>query len=336
MPGSNHLMASANPVPDLVIPAPSLRGRILNRIVRTVVKQWPRHNPEIVVRRSRQFFGVPGHLTFLYAKNVTITPVSEPPGEWLVPSGTTDPNRVILYMHGGGYVSCSIRSHRPITTALARIAGTRVFSLEYRLAPEHPCPAAVDDAAAGYNWLVQQGHEPRDIVLAGDSAGGGLVIATMLRLRSESVPLPAAAVCFAPWVDLTGKCHYRNGQDYSMFGGDEVATFAGLYLGGVAAEHCEASPVFADLAGLPPLLIQASNTELLFDDALRLHQRALAAGVRSRLDVYPGLPHVWQMFVGLVPEAEAALRRVAEFIAQARLPATHCEQREIQATDEHR
>ncbi|HYX52539.1 MAG TPA: alpha/beta hydrolase [Candidatus Limnocylindrales bacterium] len=309
-------MSSANPFPDLVIPAPSLRGRILNRIVRTVVKQWPRQNPALVVRRSRQFFGLAGRLTPLYSKNVTITPVSQPAGEWLTPVQTADSNRVILYLHGGGYISCSVRSHRPITLPLARISSTRVFSLEYRLAPEHPFPAAVDDAAAGYRWLLQQGHSPEHIVFAGDSAGGGLAIAAMLRLRTQSVPLPAAAVCFAPWVDLTGKCNYRNGQDCSMFRGDDIATFAGLYLRDIAAEHCEASPVFGDLTGLPPLLIQASSAELLFDDALRLHERATAAGVRSRLDVYPGLPHVWQMFIGLIPEAEMALRAAAEFVTK--------------------
>jgi monoterpene epsilon-lactone hydrolase len=308
-------MAAENPVPDFVIPAPSARGRLLNRIVRMVVKRWPRNNPELVVRRSRQLFGLPRHLTFIYAKNMTITPVDESVrGEWVTPQNYADPKRVILYMHGGGYVSCSTLSHRPITTALARIAGVRVFSLDYRLAPEHPFPAAVDDAAAGYQWLLQQGYAPANIAFAGDSAGGGLVVATMLRLRKQSVPLPAVGVCFAPWVDLTGKCNYCNGQDCSMFRGDDVATFAGLYLKGVPAEDCEASPVFGDLSGLPPLLIQVSGSELLLDDALRLHERAISAGVRSRLDVYPGLPHVWQMFYGLIPEAELALRAAADFM----------------------
>ncbi len=284
----------------------------------------------MVVKRSRQFFGLHGHISFLYARNVSITAATGAVrGEWLTPLNVKHQDRVILYLHGGGYISCSASSHRPITAALARMADMRVFSLDYRLAPEHPYPAAVDDAAAAYLWLLQQGHSPEQIIFAGDSAGGGLVIATMLRLRSQSEPLPAAAVCFAPWVDLTGKCDYRNGQDCSMFRGDDIATFAGLYLGDVAAEHCEASPIFGDLRGLPPMLIQASSTELLLDDALRLHERALAAGVRSRLDIYPGLPHVWQMFIGLIPEAEMALRQAAEFATKAVWPRMNTKRKEF-------
>jgi acetyl esterase/lipase len=310
-------MSAADPGFEFVIPAPSSRGRLLNRIVRVVVRSWPRNNPELAVLRSRKVFELQGHLGLLYSKNIAIERANEAvKGEWLKPRCGAEANRVILYLHGGAYVTCSARSHRPITTALARLTGRRVFSLDYRLAPEHPFPAAVDDAAAAYRWLLQKGCAPGEIVLAGDSAGGGLVIATLLRLRRESVPLPAAAVCFAPWVDLTGKCDYRNGQDWSMFRGDDVASFARLYLKDVAADDCEASPVFADLAGLPPLLIQVSGSELLFDEALRLHQRALAAGVRSRLDVYPGLPHVWQMFVGLLPEAQMALRAAADFLVR--------------------
>lgn len=294
----------------------SLRGRLATRLVRAVVKSWPRHDPAATVRRARRVFGMGSPLGFLYTRGLMRTRVHEGEvrGEWLAPPGAEQKQDVLLYIHGGGYVACSPETHLPITATLARLLKQRVFAVAYRLAPEHPFPAAVDDAAAAYRWLISQGVPPHSITVAGDSAGGGLALALLLRLRRNGVPLPARAVLIAPWVDLTGKGPYRNAKSCAMFTGQEAATFAALYLNGVAPETEECSPILADLRGLPPLLIQASSTEMLLDEAERLHEKACAAGVDARLSVYPGLPHVWHMFAGTVPEAGMALREAAEFL----------------------
>ncbi len=285
----------------------------MTRIVRLFVKRWPRKNLDATVRRSRFVFNSPALFSFLFTRGVTVLETDH--GEWLTPDNLCDQQSVILYFHGGGYVSCSPGSHRAITANLARLTGQRVFAVDYRLAPEHPFPAAIDDAEAAYDWLLHdQAVSPQHITFAGDSAGGGMVIAVMLRLRSHGKPLPAGAVCFSPWLDLTGCCDYRNAESCAMFRAGDVKAFATLYLGNASAENPEASPLFGDLAGLPPVLIQASSTELLLDDAERFQTRALAAGVCSRLSVYPALPHVWQITVGIMPESRLALEEAADFI----------------------
>jgi epsilon-lactone hydrolase len=301
----------------LIPQQPSLRARLMTRMVRTVIKRWPRNNLGAMVRRSRLLFNAPAYFSFLHVRDVTVQRVVSGAvrGEWLIPSQWNHEQVAVIYFHGGGYVSCSPASHRAITANLARLTRQRVFTLDYRLAPDHPFPAAIDDAEAAYDWMVhEQGMPPGQIVFAGDSAGGGMVIAAMLRLRSHGKPLPAAGVCFSPWLDLTGRYDYRNVESCAMFKSGDVESFASLYLGKASAENVEASPLFGDLAGFPPVLIQVSSTELLLDDAERFHTKALASGVRSRLSVYPGLPHVWQISVGLMPESRLALEEAAEFI----------------------
>ena len=297
---------------------PSRRGRIATRMVRFVVKRWKKGDPPTVVRQARRVFGLPNFLTFLYSRHLKIRAIDSPVrGEWLTPEGAGSSGKVLLYLHGGGYVSCSPQTHRPITTTLARLLKCRVFAVDYRLAPEHPFPAAVDDAAEAFSWLLESGVPAENIALAGDSAGGGLVMATMLRSRQQGRPLPACAVCLSPWVNLTGFGKYRNAGSCSMFNPDDVTTFAKIYLRGASPELPEASPVFADLSGLPPVLIQVSSTELLFNDSVLLNEKALRCGVRSTLRIYPGLPHVWQILVGTIPEAKAALEEIASFISTA-------------------
>ena len=313
-------MGIADTSPALPAAQPSLRGRIASRIVRVIVKHWAQGDPPAVVRRARKVFGLPNFMVWLYSRGVAIEKVDGEidgelvRGEWIQPRARPDANTVILYIHGGGYVSCTPQTHRPITATLARQARCLVFSLDYRLAPEHPFPATVDDVAAAFRWLVAGGVPANRIALAGDSAGGGLVIAVMLRLRSIGHALPACGVCLSPWVDLTGADKYQNCGSCSMFQPADVATFAKLYLNGVPSKSPEASPLFGDLRGLPPLLIQVSSTELLFDDAVRLHARAKQAGVASTLTVYPGLPHVWQIITPVLPEAKAAFQEIVSFV----------------------
>jgi epsilon-lactone hydrolase len=296
---------------------PSLRGRIATRLVRVVVKRWARGDPPAVVRRARKVFGLPNFMNALHARGLEIEPVKTPAvrGEWIRPKVCESRDRVLLYCHGGGYVSCSSQTHRAITTALARRLRCPVLAVDYRLAPEHPFPAAVDDATAAFTWLIQSGLSPQNIAVAGDSAGGGLALATLLRLRTSGHSLPACAVGLSPWLDLTGADKYRNSGSCSMFQPSDISVFAKLYLDGASAESEEASPIFADLRGLPPLLTQVSSTELLFDDAVRLHEKATRCGVRSTLSVYPGLPHVWQILAGVVPEAGQALDEIADFVS---------------------
>jgi monoterpene epsilon-lactone hydrolase len=295
---------------------PTLRARIMNFLVRLVVKHWPRGDQRALTRNARFLFGQSAGMNFAVSFKVNYERVENTDlcGEWVIPEANEFEDKAVLYLHGGGYISCSPRTHRAITAALARSLRRRVFVPDYRLAPESPFPAAVDDAARAFTWLMEQGFTSNNIAVAGDSAGGGLVVALLLRLKSTGQPQPACAACLSPWVDLTGEWNYGNGDSCSMFWPSDIGAFAMLYLNGASPRLPEASPVFADLKGLPPLLIQASNSELLYDEAVRLHEKAQRSGVESTLRVYAGLPHVWQMFAFLIPEAGIAMREIAGFI----------------------
>lgn len=222
----------------------------------------------------------------------------------------------MLYLHGGGYVSCSPATHRPITAGLARLAAARVFAPDYRLAPEHPYPAALDDAERAYRWLIGQGISPRTLVLAGDSAGGGLALALLLRLRDHRVPLPACAVLLSPWTDLTGSgaSVRENDGRCAMFRPANLPAFAACYAPPAAWRDPGVSPLFGSLGGLPPLHIQVGAEELLRDDALRVHDRVRSAGGESELSMYDGVFHGWHMLDGFVPEARRAIEHAASFV----------------------
>jgi epsilon-lactone hydrolase len=211
--------------------------------------------------------------------------------------------------------------YRPFTAVLARAAQARVFALDYRLAPEHRFPAALEDAVAGYRWLLAQGVRPENLLVAGDSAGGGLTLAMLVRLRMEGVPLPAAALLLSPWTDLsgTGKSLRANEARDPMFYADALEAFAPLYLGPASALEPLASPLYAELHALPPCLIFVSNSEVLLDDSLRIAAKACAAGGHVELHAWDDLPHVWPVMVGLLPEARTALKLIVEF---AQLPTT--------------
>ncbi|MFC9465922.1 alpha/beta hydrolase [Streptomyces coelicoflavus] len=233
----------------------------------------------------------------------------------LDPDTASGPGR-LLYLHGGGYIVGSPDTHAGLAGELARRAGLRAVSVDYRLAPEHPFPAAVHDGLAAYRELLSTGTDPRDLVLAGDSAGGGLSIATLLAARDAGLPQPAAVALFSPWADLTlagGSIRSKEGAD-PIFTEADVRGYADLYVGAGDRAVPLASPVFADLTGLPPLLVQAGANELLLDDAVRLAGRAGADDVEVTLEVGPGLPHVYQLHYGRLEEADAALDRAARFL----------------------
>ncbi len=240
------------------------------------------------------------------------------PAEWLVPEGATR-DAAVLYFHGGGYCSGSLDSHRGIAGRIAQAAGVPVVSLAYRLGPEDPFPAAVEDGVAAYRALVDSGLEPSRLAVAGDSAGGGLALATLVTLRSGGVTLPAAAVCLSPWVDLTQSApsYDEVGADDPMVSKGELDLLAAAYLGGTDPHDPTASPLFADLSGLPPLRIEVGGLEVLRDDALRLAERAGAAGVAVELVEWPELIHVFQAFPGeLLPEADRSIRGIGTWLAR--------------------
>ncbi|MEU6414600.1 alpha/beta hydrolase [Microbispora sp. NPDC046933] len=241
----------------------------------------------------------------------------------LTPATATGRGR-LLHFHGGGYVLGSPGTHAGVTARLARRARLRATSLDYRLAPEHPFPAAVDDGLAAYRALLDEGVRPEELVLAGDSAGGGLAVATLVAARDAGLPQPAGAVVFSPWVDLTlGGQSMRTKKDADpIFTREAIQAFATPYLAGQDPTQPLASPVFADLRGLPPLLVQAGSNELLLDDAVRLAGRAAADEVEVTLRVWPQVPHVFQNHFGHLDEADEALDEAARFLS-ARVRAGH-------------
>jgi monoterpene epsilon-lactone hydrolase len=240
------------------------------------------------------------------------------PAEWVVAPGAVA-GRVILYLHGGGYVIGSISTHRELASRLSRAAVARALVIDYRLAPEHPHPAAVEDATAAYRWLLSTGTDPSRIVIAGDSAGGGLTVATLVAVRDAGLPLPAAGVCLSPWVDLEGIGESMTTKAVvdPMVQGDDLRMMAAMYLAGQDPRTPLAAPLYANLAGLPPLLIQVGTAETLLDDSTRLAERARKAGVAVTLEPWEDMVHVWQIFATMLPEGRAAIERIGEFVKRA-------------------
>jgi epsilon-lactone hydrolase len=235
--------------------------------------------------------------------------------EWITAPGAAA-DRVVFYLHGGGYVLGSINTHRDLIGRISRAAQARVLALNYRLGPEHPFPAAVDDAVAGYRYLIESKCNPARVVVAGDSAGGGLTVAALVAIRDAGLPAPAAGVCMSPWVDLEAKGDSMTTRSQA----DPVVQREGLigmaqaYLAGKDPRTPLASPLHADLKGLPPLLIQVGDAETLLDDSTRLAERARAAGVQVKLEVWPEMIHVWQLFASFLPEGQQAVEAIGQFI----------------------
>jgi epsilon-lactone hydrolase len=237
--------------------------------------------------------------------------------EWIsVPNSAAD--RAVLYVHGGGYVLGSINTHRDLMGRVARASGARVLGLNYRLAPEHPFPAAVEDSVAAYRWMLEKGLDPKKIAVAGDSAGGGLAMATLVAIRDAHLPLPGAGVCLSPWVDMEGlgeSMTTRAAADPAVQKADLVA-MAGAYLAGKSPRMPLAAPLYADLTGLPPMLIQVGDAEVLLDDSTRLADRLKAAGVPAKLEVWPEMIHVWQIFAPFLPEGQQAIDGIGSFLKE--------------------
>jgi monoterpene epsilon-lactone hydrolase len=252
--------------------------------------------------------------------SVTKVEANGVPCEWIVADGA-DPDIRLAYLHGGGYVIGNLNTHRHLSAAISRAAGCAVLAVDYRLAPEHPYPAAVEDAVAAYRFMRENG--PNAAVgaaatfIAGDSAGGGLVLAAMLAARDAGVPLPDAAIPLSAWTDLafTGESmETRKDVDPLITDLDSIATMANSYLNGADPKDPLASPLYADLAGLPPLLMQVGDAEVLLSDTTRLAEKARAAGVEVTDEVWPEMFHVFQHFCQAFPEAQEAVDRIGGFV----------------------
>jgi acetyl esterase/lipase len=233
------------------------------------------------------------------------------PAEWVSTPGV-DERRVVLYLHGGAYVLGSLNTHRDLAGRISRAAGARVLNVDYRLAPEHPHPAAVDDATTAYRWLLQADHDPARLAIAGDSAGGGLTVATLVALRDAKQPMPAAAVCLSPWVDLEGVGDSMAARAHldPMVQQQHLVAMARLYLGDLDPKTPLAAPLYADLSGLPPLYVQVGSAETLLDDATRIAERARKAGVDVTLEVWDDMIHVFQAFAAMLPGGPQALDKI--------------------------
>lgn len=238
------------------------------------------------------------------------------PAEWIIPDAAGE--GALLYLHGGGYTIGSIKTHRPLVARIALAAAIPALMIDYRLAPEYPYPAAVEDAVAAYRWLRGRGFSPAHIGIAGDSAGGGLTVATLVALREKDMQMPAAAVCLSPWVDMemTGESMQTRAEVDPVVQPLSLREMAEAYLGETDPRTPLAAPLYADLTGLPPMLIQVGTSEVLLDDATRLAERARAAGVDVTLEPWDDMIHVWHFFAAMLPEAGQAIGRIGSFIKQ--------------------
>ena len=237
--------------------------------------------------------------------------------EWISAPGAAA-DRAVLYLHGGGYIMGSLNTHRDLMGRISRAAQARVLGLDYRLAPEHPFPAAVDDTVAGYRFLLEQGPPATRLAIAGDSAGGTLTLAAMVAGRDAGLPMPGAAVCLSPFLDLEGTGEsVKTRADVDPIATPEVLdVWAKAYLAGADPRTPLADPLYADLRGLPPLLIQVGDHEVLLSDSTRLAQRAQAAGVQVKLEVWPEMIHRWQSYAAVVPEGQQAVEDIGDFLRE--------------------
>ena len=255
--------------------------------------------------------------------DVTSVDANGVPAQWVAAHNASD-DSAILYLHGGGYVIGSVDTHRELAARISRSTGSRVLTIDYRMAPENSFPAAVEDATNAYHWLLEQGINPRQMAIAGDSAGGGLAVATLVSLRDSGDLLPACSVLLSPWVDMEGigETMTSNADVDPMVGKESLIAMAGLYLDGADPRTPLAAPLYADLTGLPPTLIQVGTWETLLSDSTRLAEKAESAGVDVTIEQWDEMIHVWHIFAPMLPEGQQAIDRIGEFVRQHQNVAT--------------
>jgi epsilon-lactone hydrolase len=289
---------------------PSLQARIVKQLLHIKPFGWARGS--IQEQRSRQEKVAS---RFQMPKGIVFEPldIEGIQGAWVYEPYVED--LVVLYLHGGAFALGSIHVHREFLGRFASATRAMALAVNYRLAPEHPFPAALEDSLCAFEWLLSQGFDPTRIAIAGDSAGGGLCLSTLIALRDTSRPLPACAVCISPWVDLTlsSKSIFSNAKADPVLSSDILTPYANDYAGEHPKGDPLISPLYADLEGLPPLLIQVGTEEILLDEARRLTKKAQRAGVNATLQTWPGMFHVFQM-VPFLPESRESLAHIARFI----------------------
>jgi acetyl esterase/lipase len=257
---------------------------------------------------------------FGLARDVSVQKVAANgvPAEWTLTPGA-DASSAILYLHGGGYVICSLDSHRHLAAEVGRAAGTRTLAIDYRLAPEHRFPAPVEDTLSAYRYLLDGGIRPERIALVGDSAGGGLVVAALLAIREAGLVLPACGWCISPWVDMEarGESFVDRAEADPTVQRATIEMMAGWYLGDADPRHPHASPLFGDLRGLPPLLIQVGAAETLLDDSVALARKAGAADVMVDLQIWPEMIHIWHLYFPVLSAGRRAIAAGGSFVRNA-------------------
>jgi epsilon-lactone hydrolase len=296
----------------------SLRAEILRLGTRCLLKGKPGRDASLADRRQRAAAAdrlVPNPPRGIMRLAVDAGGVA---AEWVM-APVSRHARHILFLHGGGYVIGSPSLYRNLTWRLAVAARARLLAVDYRLAPENPFPAALEDAMTAYEWLLVDGADPRQLTVVGDSAGGGLAFALLLRCRDEGrLPLPAAVAALSPWTDLalTGASLRRNADAAPFVDANGIPPVAEYYLAGADPRHPYASPLYGDPTGLPPALIQVGSDEVLLSDAARMADRLRAADCEVALEIWPRMPHVWHLFATVMPEARRAIARVGWFVRE--------------------
>lgn len=295
----------------------SYRGRILKKILRASMARLRKRKPKTLEEYRRRLDEIAKRIPVTPGVKVDSTMIKGCYAEWLIPlSRKFHDASTIFYLHGGGYSAGSTITHRALGASIAKKSGVRVLLLEYRLAPEHPFPAALEDAVATYQWLLEQGCPPERIAFAGDSAGAGLCIATTLYLRDHNLPLPKAIACISPWVDLlhSGESHKQNAAIDPLLVTSDAEEVALYYTDAENLRNPLISPIYANLQGLPPVLIQVGSEEILLDDAKTLAQKIKEVGGEIELKIWEGMWHVWHIAGMVLPESEKALEEIAGFL----------------------
>ena len=291
-------------------------SRGLRNIIRFLESKKEKSKTETIEEQRANLELLASILTLPVDVNVERLDVDGVPAEWITTPGASE-QQVILYLHGGYYVSGSCNTHRDLVSRISRASKACVLLIEYRLAPEHPFPKGLEDAIKAYNWLVSTKKiSQKNIIIAGDSAGGGLTLATLLKLKNMKTELPIAAICLSPWTDLaiTGDSIKTKSEEDPALTPERTEYCAKLYLGEENPQSPLASPLYGDLKGLPPLLIQIGTAEILLDDSLRLAKHAKEAGVDVKLEVWEDMIHVFQAYAEVSPEGQDGINKIGEFI----------------------
>lgn len=289
---------------------PSLQAKIILTILKLQAYGWAKGSIDEQRARQEKLTGI-----VKIPQDVSVSPININGITAELLDVEAAKNGVILYLHGGAYAIGSVNVHREFLSRLVKACRIKVLAIDYRLAPEHPFPAALDDSMTAFNWLISQGNDPSKIVIAGDSAGGGLAISTLVSLRDQGQALPACAVCLSPWVDLSSVHEKDRKVDDPILNAEILSMYARYYIGECNPINPLISPIIADLRGLPPILIHAGTNEILLNQIKEFSEKAREANVELTLETWPGLFHVFQI-TPFLPESNLSLSKIAEFIAQ--------------------